>query len=129
MTDPHESGRSNKKIVPKTLTADLAQRIERAKANYELADGAQAPTATRDMSAASRGLRLGSEFVAAILVGAVMGYLLDQGLGTGPWLLLTMCLVGFAAGVLNVVRATAEMNRAAALPTGSESNPSDEKDE
>lgn len=129
MTDPHESGRSNKKIVPKTLTADLAQRIERARANYEVAEKAAMPSATRDMSALSRGLRLGSEFMAAILVGAVMGYLLDQGLGTSPWLLLVMCMVGFAAGVMNVVRASAAMNRAASLPTDGESQPTDDKDE
>ncbi len=52
----------------------------------------------------SYGLKIGSEFVGAILVGAAIGYGLDYLLGTKPWLLLVFFLLGFAAGVLNVMR-------------------------
>jgi ATP synthase protein I len=81
------------------------------------------------MSGWNRGMRLGTEFIAAILVGAGMGYLLDLWLKTSPWLMLVMLLVGFAAGVLNVVRSAAEMNRAAPPPTAAMRVPDDEEDE
>ena len=78
----------------------------------------------------SRGLRLGTEFMAAILVGAVAGYLLDRWLNTSPWIMLVLLLVGFAAGVLNVTRAAAEMNRASPPPPpGSDLGPGDDEDE
>jgi ATP synthase protein I len=68
------------------------------------------------MSGMSRGLRLGSEFVAAILVGAGLGYFIDMFLPTRPWGLVVLLLLGFAAGVLNMVRATAQMNAETAVP-------------
>jgi ATP synthase protein I len=49
-------------------------------------------------------LKLGSEFVAAVLVGFGIGWLIDQGLGTSPWGLIIFVLLGFGAGVLNVMR-------------------------
>ncbi|HRY05906.1 MAG TPA: AtpZ/AtpI family protein [Hyphomicrobiaceae bacterium] len=52
----------------------------------------------------SYGFKIGSEFVGAILVGAAIGYGLDYLLGTKPWLALAFFLLGFAAGVLNVMR-------------------------
>jgi ATP synthase protein I len=111
------------------LTSDLAARIKRAQGEKLVQGDAEIASATKDMTGLSRGLRLGSEFIAAILVGAGIGYLLDLGLKTGPWLMLVMLLVGFAAGVLNVVRSAAEMNRAAPPPTAAMRVPDDEEDE
>ena len=50
--------------------------------------------------------------MAAIIVGAGLGYLIDLFLPTRPWGMIVLLLLGFAAGVLNVVRAAAEMNAA-----------------
>jgi ATP synthase protein I len=61
--------------------------------------------ADADTSALARGLRLSAEFVAGILVGAGIGWLLDRWLGTSPWGLMVWLLLGFAAGVLNMMRA------------------------
>jgi ATP synthase protein I len=58
-----------------------------------------------DTSALARGLRLSAEFVAGILVGAAIGWLVDWWLGTSPWAMIVFLLLGFAAGVLNLVRA------------------------
>lgn len=49
--------------------------------------------------------RIGSELVAAMIVGVGGGLLLDRWLGTAPWGLIVMFLLGSAAGVLNVYRA------------------------
>jgi ATP synthase protein I len=61
--------------------------------------------ARSDTSALARGLRLSAEFVAGILVGAGIGWLLDRWLGTSPWGMIVFLLGGFAAGVLNMMRA------------------------
>jgi len=57
------------------------------------------------MSAMARGLRLSSELVAGVLVGGGIGWLLDKWLGISPWGLIVFLLLGFTAGVLNVMRA------------------------
>jgi ATP synthase protein I len=53
----------------------------------------------------ARGLRLSTELVAAVLVGAGLGWFLDRWLGISPWGMIVLLLLGFAAGVLNVMRA------------------------
>ena len=129
MKPSRKTGRIQSDDKGAPLTSDLAKRIAQARAKEEAAERAQSASGSRDMSAMSRGVRLGSEFIAAILVGAGMGYLLDQWLKTSPWLMLVMLMVGFAAGVLNVVRSAAEMNRAAPPPTAAMRVPDDKEDE
>lgn len=128
MVDPRDTKRPGRTDKPGGLTSDLAARIRRARETEKVAQASQGD-ASRDMSGLSRGLRLGSEFIAAILVGAGIGYLLDLWLKTGPWLLLVMLMVGFAAGVLNVTRAAAEMNRASPPPPGSDLGPGTDEDD
>ncbi len=63
------------------------------------------PRQATDTSAIARGFRLSTELVAGVLVGAAIGWLLDKWLGISPWGLIVFLLLGFAAGVLNVMRA------------------------
>jgi ATP synthase protein I len=56
-------------------------------------------------SGLARGMRLSAEFAAGILVGAAIGWALDRWLGTSPWGMIVLLLLGFAAGVLNMMRA------------------------
>ena len=129
MPDPRETKRPKRDGKTGSVTSDLAARIARAQGERKVAvERAQAGSA-KDMSGMSRGLRLGSEFIAAILVGAGVGYLLDLWLGTGPWIMLVMLLIGFAAGVLNVARSASEMNKAAPPPPGSDLGPGDDEDD
>lgn len=51
-------------------------------------------------------VKLSSEFIAGIVVGAFLGYLLDRFAGTSPWGMIVLLLIGFCAGVLNVLRST-----------------------
>lgn len=66
----------------------------------------------------SYGFKIGSEFVGAILVGAAIGYGLDHLLGTKPWLLLLFFVLGFAAGVLNVMRGYKQLDSDIKRETG-----------
>ena len=51
------------------------------------------------------GFRLSSELVAGVLVGAVIGWTFDHFLSTSPFGLIVFLLLGFVAGVVNVMRA------------------------
>jgi ATP synthase protein I len=55
-------------------------------------------------SAMAQGFRLSSELVAGVVVGALLGWGFDRLLSTRPWGLIVFVLLGFAAGVLNVMR-------------------------
>lgn len=52
----------------------------------------------------ARGFQLSSELVGGVVVGAVIGWSLDHWLGVRPWGLIVFLLLGFVAGVLNVMR-------------------------
>jgi ATP synthase protein I len=67
-------------------------------------EGAGQPAA--DASGYARGFRLSSELVGGVLVGAAIGWVLDRVLGISPWGLIVFLLLGFVAGVMNVVRAS-----------------------
>jgi ATP synthase protein I len=54
-------------------------------------------------------VKLSSEFISAIIVGGLLGYLLDWLAGTSPWGLIVLLLLGFCAGVLNVLRASGKV--------------------
>lgn len=49
--------------------------------------------------------RVGVEMVAGVIVGAAIGYGLDQWLGTKPWMLIVFFFLGAAGGMMNVYRA------------------------
>ncbi|MCB2114157.1 MAG: AtpZ/AtpI family protein [Parvularculaceae bacterium] len=58
--------------------------------------------------ALGRAMRVGSELLAALIVGALLGWGLDTAFHSRPWFLLVGILFGFAAGVMNVNRAFKE---------------------
>ena len=55
-------------------------------------------------SAMALGFRLSSELIAGVVVGALLGWAFDHLLSTSPWGLIVFVLLGFTAGVVNVVR-------------------------
>jgi ATP synthase protein I len=82
----------------------LGDRIDRNRASQKPED-VQGTRTGADPSAMARGFRLSTELVAGVLVGAAIGWSLDRWLGISPWGLIVFLLLGFAAGVLNVMRA------------------------
>src|SRR5712671_1512473 len=55
-------------------------------------------------SAMALGFRLSSELIAGVIVGALLGWAFDHLLSTSPWGLIVFVLLGFVAGVVNLVR-------------------------
>jgi ATP synthase protein I len=107
MSDARDNGNRNKQTDEAALSARLQRLSEglghaRDRAGRSSA-GAGADRATT-ASGYARGFRLSSELVAGVVVGAAIGWLIDRWLGVSPWGLMIFLLLGFAAGVLNVMR-------------------------
>jgi ATP synthase protein I len=92
--------------------ADLDQRIQAARKTAKWArpqpDKETAASRTSDMGVA---LRLSSELVAGVLVGAGIGWGLDRMFGTSPLCLIVFLGLGSAAGVMNVIRVTRDFDK------------------
>lgn len=87
------------------LSARLQRLGDRLTKVNRTSEHSDSPRQTSDPSAIARGFRLSTELVAGVLVGAAIGWGLDKLLGISPWGLIVFLLLGFAAGVLNVMRA------------------------
>ena len=55
--------------------------------------------------------KLGTELVAAVAVGTIIGFILDSWFGTKPWLIIIFFFLGAAAGMLNVIRTANRMQK------------------
>ena len=91
---------------------DLRRRRAALDRRLGPAERAEAKRSNPAKSDLARGLKLSSEFIAGVVVGALIGYLFDLFLGTSPFGLIVFLLIGFAAGVLNVMRETGAMAKA-----------------
>jgi ATP synthase protein I len=105
-----------------SLRKEVSTVIDKRDVAANLSNKAQQAGSSKGLGIA---LRMASEFAAAIVVGAFLGYGADVTFKTAPWGLLIGLPLGFAAGVLNVVRAAQKMS--AEAPVGQDLPP--EKDE
>jgi ATP synthase protein I len=55
--------------------------------------------------------KLGTELVAAVAVGTIIGFILDTWFDTKPWLIIIFFFLGAAAGMLNVIRTANRMQK------------------
>ena len=55
--------------------------------------------------------KLGTELVAAVAVGTIIGFILDNWFDTKPWLIIIFFFLGTAAGILNVIRTANRMQK------------------
>ncbi|MBC8055244.1 MAG: AtpZ/AtpI family protein [Rhizobiales bacterium] len=94
---------------PKALVdeAALDKRLAEIRAARD-ADAIRAEATRTAGTAMGIGFRIGTELVVGVVIGAGGGYALDRWLGTAPWLMILGLVVGFAAGLRNVFRLTAE---------------------
>lgn len=108
------SGKSGAKVGKKTATSEseLASRLRNldAKLDGKTVDRRTAEKGKPDNAGFAMALRLSTEFVTAILVGAGLGWGIDQLLGIAPWGMIILLLVGFCAGVLNVLRSAGRIS-------------------
>jgi len=55
--------------------------------------------------------KLSTELVAAVAVGAIIGFIFDKTFGTTPWFILIFFFVGVIAGITNVIRSAKKMQK------------------
>jgi ATP synthase protein I len=55
--------------------------------------------------------KLGTELVSAVIVGTIIGFILDSWFDTKPWLIIIFFFLGAAAGMLNVIRTANRMQK------------------
>lgn len=115
MTDPQNSSHRGHHDGPagddpdKALSARLDQldaSLSKVRAKPE--DAAPKGRDTSSSSGVALAFRLGAEFVSGVLVGSAIGYGIDRLFSITPWGLIAFTLVGFGAGVVNMMRAAGE---------------------
>ena len=109
------------KKPPEDALSDLRRRVDAARGNGP--QNSQPP-----QSPAALALRFGGEFGAAIIVGGLLGYGADYFLNSQPWGLIIGVGLGFAAGVVNVVRVAQTYAKANPVDPNAPSIPDDEED-
>lgn len=122
-TQDDEPGRNRSSDPPPADEAALSARLTRLgqrlshlrkDREFERSQaGAEEQSAHAKASAMAVGLRLSSELVAGVLVGALLGWGFDRFLSTSPWGLIVFLLLGFTAGVMNVMRSAGVMAKQA----------------
>ena len=55
--------------------------------------------------------KISTEFVASVVIGSIIGFILDNLFGTKPWLIIIFFIIGVIAGMLNVIRSAKLMQK------------------
>jgi len=126
MSDARENGDRGKQRTDEAALSARLQRLNEGLGHARDAAGGPSDSPDREQAATAsgyaKGFRLSSELVAGVVVGAGIGWFIDRWLGVSPWGLIVFVLLGFAAGVLNVMR-SAGLLVGTALDEGSRQGP------
>ena len=55
--------------------------------------------------------KMSTELVSAVVVGTIIGFILDKTFGTKPWLILIFFFIGVIAGIINVIKSAKRMQK------------------
>lgn len=88
--------------VIRQRSSEIGKELEAVKARNAPAGSAEE---ARRSSAFGKALSFAAELVVGVVFGGVVGWGLDRVFGTAPWLMVLFVILGFAAGLLNVIRA------------------------
>ena len=91
-----------------TIPEDFKTRLKIAKSKIKKHVQADAEKKGSFMGSA---FKLGTELVAAVAVGTIIGFILDSWFDTKPWLIIIFFFLGAAAGILNVIRTASLMQK------------------
>ena len=113
-SDSDRPGGSSGGIPSESELSDRLRRLgERLGSEKDQGAVTGAAGADEDVDKAGLGkaMRLSTEFVAGVIAGALLGWVADRLLGTSPWGMILLLLLGFAAGLMNVMRAAGMLGR------------------
>jgi ATP synthase protein I len=102
-SDDDTSGR------PQRDLDDFGQKLNKARESEESRRLWKSNVNRPPQTALGLAFRVSVELVSAVAVGLAIGWVLDEWLGTRPWLMVVFIVLGFAAGVMNVYRMASGM--------------------
>ena len=91
-----------------TIPEDFKTRLKSAKSKIKKQVQSDSEQKGSFMGGA---FKLGTELVAAVAVGTIIGFILDSLFDTQPWLIIIFFFLGAAAGMLNVIRTANRMQK------------------
>ena len=87
---------------------EIAARLEIAKKNIK---NTQKNKEGSNAASLGKALKISTELVAAVVVGSIIGFLLDGWFDTKPLLTICFFIMGVAAGILNVIKSAKKMHK------------------
>jgi len=87
---------------------EFKTRLKIAKNKIKSKKSSKSEETSSSMGAA---FKMSTELVSAVVVGTIIGFILDNWFGTKPWLILIFFFVGVIAGITNVVKSAKKMQR------------------
>ncbi len=110
MADPTKRSDENERKPNGTDDADLSSRLKSldariSKASVQRAEDEPRERPKSDPNAIGQAFRYSAEFVSGVIAGGVVGWLVDRLFGVSPWGLIICLILGFCAGMLNLLRA------------------------
>jgi len=87
---------------------EISTRLEIAK---EKINKKQIKNKSSNVASLGKALKISTELIAAVVVGATLGFILDNWFNTRPWLTISFFFIGVAAGILNVIKSAKNMHK------------------
>ena len=81
----------------------IAKDRSKSKLNKNISD--------KNRSNLGQAFKLSTELVSAVVVGTIIGFILDKSFGTKPWLILIFFFVGVIAGIMNVIKSAKNLQK------------------
>jgi ATP synthase protein I len=113
----------------KKRASDLGARLDKVKAEARAKRGPDPQDRARG-AAMGQAMKIAIELVVGIAVGGFIGKVLDDQFGTAPWLMIVFLMLGFAAGLMNIVRTARRLQaEAEPLQRNAKAVPDEEEDD
>ena len=81
----------------------IAKDRSKSKLNKNISD--------KNSSNLGQAFKLSTELVSAVVIGTIIGFILDKSFGTKPWLILIFFFVGVIAGIMNVIKSAKNLQK------------------
>ena len=81
----------------------IAKERSKSKINKNIRD--------KNSSNLGQAFKLSTELVSAVVVGTIIGFILDKSFGTKPWFILIFFFVGVIAGIMNVIKSAKNLQK------------------
>ena len=105
MAEPRQGGERRPPLK------DFEARLKAARGRGEPPPAQAGADPTTSKAAMGYAFRVGIELTAGLAVGGLLGWLLDEWLGTTPLMMILFFFLGAGAGIRNVFRTAQEINR------------------